>query len=350
MALSQSYNNMKSIISKFFSDKSKNASLKDSNHDIFPLEFDNPERVFSYQNLTVSVQNYENFTVEDKFSVIQKSIIQELFYSAEYMLGTLHTQHHQNPQYASQIYALQQELKMRKAHKKSLKITVFGDSLALPRRGYVKHGDALHNPILLNCVEDTYPLILEDKLAKIYPQKKVRVFNCGMRAATIKNAVAREHDIFYNFNPDIFILHIGIVDCWIRDEQGTQYVTLHEYEKRLKILLNQRNINRPDLKVILLGILKVPEHHLKKRKIPQLNEIIKNYNKVMKKCASAMKDVIFIDPNQYAENAEHDIIHLDGHHLTAYGAHMIANLLRQAVNKFINNDTHTGDYPINNNY
>jgi lysophospholipase L1-like esterase len=217
--------------------------------------------------------------------------------------------------------------------KDSFKILICGDSLSLPRPFYNKQYDVESDPFLSTSLESTYPCLLERLITQdVLPIKQVRSFNLSQRAATIRDLLEKRDDIFCYYVPDVVILQVGIVDCWVRNlEMNEKFASIDEFRDIYEQLISYKLRVCPDVCLILCGIAPTVEEisHVHKLMPP----IIKQYNEVIQKTAEKF-DQHFLDTTKlFNKDTPYDLIHHDGIHLSTNGHKIFAESL---VNIIVN--------------
>lgn len=84
-----------------------------------------------------------------------------------------------------------------------MKIAILADSLALPRQK-----DAGDTPL-----EATYPFLLQKRLQRTLANDDVIVIERGLRRRTIENVIDDWFEIVALREPEVVVVHVGIVDC-----------------------------------------------------------------------------------------------------------------------------------------
>lgn len=202
---------------------------------------------------------------------------------------------------------------------------VCSDSLSLPRPWNQKNVD--DKPEAFFKFEDTYPYLLRESLEKMLPDRKVFVSNMGNRASSVQRAANISNDLFKWMGADVTIVHGGIVDCWIR-ENGVQHTDLEKFEQCFDSVLEARQKLNPNLPLIVVGIL--PTNARMARKVPRQNEIISDYNKVLRTKLSG-EGVAFIDVEGLPSRDLALMLHEDGSHLSRSGHQALATLIAEQI-------------------
>lgn len=209
------------------------------------------------------------------------------------------------------------------AHKK---ILILSDSVALPR----------NEPEV--CVyEDTWPYLLR--------QNEYVIHQVSIGGATSADLLSQ---INYHipFNPDIIILHVGVVDCAprfmtkielgimkripivgkkmiglmnnnrVRQARKITYVPISQFNKNIRAILSYFK----DKLVFVVGIVPAPAPY--ERLLPGITENINNYN-----------DVLRTYPNFVSlDHMDRDALMSDYHHVNALGHKYIFETLSQELN------------------
>lgn len=158
-----------------------------------------------------------------------------------------------------------------------MRIIIVGDSLTLPRPKRINEFDYRITEPLAVEFDDTYGALLQRSLLETHSDIYPLVINRGQRAFTIKDVFNQSNDHLFFMDPDVVILHVGIVDCWIRDSEGKQIVALDEF----KVFANEfidRLLTKPTCKLIIIGI--APTSVKMEERTPAINQQIGLYNRV----------------------------------------------------------------------
>ncbi|CAH1192864.1 hypothetical protein PAECIP111893_00347 [Paenibacillus plantiphilus] len=177
-------------------------------------------------------------------------------------------------------------------------ILISGDSLALPRPHNPKTYDYGTETELAVNFHDTYGSLLQFGLQKLYPNAPIQVTNRAQRASTIVHIFNNLQDHLFFFQPDVFILHVGLVDCWIRPELETkQYVQIDSFISYYHSLLHYIQ-KKPKTKCIIIGICPTSEKMY--NRYPGLDNEIKKYNLILNQADE--QQFFFIDMNKHLES------------------------------------------------
>lgn len=219
------------------------------------------------------------------------------------------------------------------------RIVILGDSLSLPR-----------NELR---VEHTYPVVLENLLKSEY-----KIFNRSIRANDTSLQIKSLYGDLVGFNPDIVIIHLGIVDCAPRLFKRLErkvyskinkvfpiiklfsrhrylltklfpkvYVDIQKFEKNYRFLLQE--INRMNTNVIVIGITDSSEEN--KAKSYNYEKNILTYNSSIKSIIKEFNNVFYIDMfNCQVE----EILLPDGIHLNKVGSKILANAIFKGIQHF----------------
>ncbi|MFJ3388331.1 SGNH/GDSL hydrolase family protein [Lysinibacillus sp. NPDC086135] len=214
-----------------------------------------------------------------------------------------------------------------------MRILVAGDSLGLPRPHRI-NDYSLSEYDLAVSYGDTYSSIINKELLTLFKMDPyIEIINKSKRSQTIAGVYSDFIDNLFFHQPDVIIIHVGIVDCWFRDELGgKQYVPLVQYNEYLIKILTYMSF-RDECKLILVGIsptsLKMEERY------PGINSEIRSYNEVLRSKVN-YRNVFYIDMEKYTniENI-HQYLLLDDHHLNVEGNKLIANELLKILKGII---------------
>jgi len=216
------------------------------------------------------------------------------------------------------------------------RIVVLGDSLSMPRPGID--------------YEDTYPYLLQTKGYEVI---------CRSKRGNDTNIQTLEQNILDDLiflNPDIVVVHLGIVDCaprlFSRKEQrvlsflptylrnkiinffskrrfyftklrNLSYVSENKFTKNLNSLIDRIDNSRKQ--IILIKILNTTSENEKKSF--GFKEKINTYNDILQKLAIE-NNITIIDPN-YCE----DSLSEDGIHITCEMNEYLKDKLFKAITK-----------------
>lgn len=212
--------------------------------------------------------------------------------------------------------------------KPRLHVVLSTDSLSFPRPWMAKEPAA--EPDLFFRYEQTYPVLLEDRLRQMLPHRHPRVINLGRRAASINALEAIATDLLSWMHPNVVILHHGVVDCWIRDPRTMETrTTAAEFEAALDAFFTYRASMSPRLPVVLVKILPTTDKVLESN--PRQNEYIGRYNAILEAMAERYERVHLAR----LQSNSGTLLHADGHHLSRHGhgvaAAVLANLIARLV-------------------
>lgn len=213
-----------------------------------------------------------------------------------------------------------------------MRILIAGDSLGLPRPHRINNY-SFNEKSLAVSYEQTYASLLQHYFLqkyKFYPY--IEVLNKSKRSQTMQGVYEELVDNLFFHEPDVFIIHVGIVDCWFREELGgKQYVPINKYSDYVERILNYFTY-RPKCKVIFIGIS--PTSKKMEQRYPKINEEISKYNQILKNVCN--NNIYFIDV-ELETNLDniHNYLLPDDHHLNCAGNIMIFNKLQVLIECFI---------------
>lgn len=213
-----------------------------------------------------------------------------------------------------------------------MNILITGDSLALPRPHRINNYK-LEEELAVH-FHDTYGYLVQAALQNKFPDKMITVTNRAQRAATIKDIHREGGNHIFFFQPDVLIVQVGIVDCWIRPElEQLQYVKLPEFI-RYYLELIQMIKQRPKMKVIFIGICPTSEK-MEGRTPGLLSEIMK-YNLALKSRVDN-EQIFFIDMDEHVSSKDpHRYLLPDDHHLNKAGNALVADKIVNIIFSFTN--------------
>lgn len=216
-----------------------------------------------------------------------------------------------------------------------MKIFILGDSLALPRPHRIKSFDPEVDKELAVHFDETYGCLLQNELLNAYPTVRFSVTNRAQRLTTIKDIAAQFSDHLFYFQPDVIVMQVGIVDCWIRDELGgKQLVNIVEFEQYYHAILTLLQ-KRPETKLIVVGIC--PTSIKMEKRYPGILQQINLYNQVLKS-GENHHQVFFVEMESYI-NSHNPHVYLlpDDHHLNKKGNELISRRLVEIIKAFQEN-------------
>ena len=201
----------------------------------------------------------------------------------------------------------------------NVRILIAGDSLSLPRPHQIKNFDPKTDKDLAVHFHETYGYLLQKGLERHFPDKEVFIINRSRRAFTIKDIQKEFFDHLHYFEPDMIVLHVGIVDCWFR-EGGQQFVNINEFSHAYTQILNTLKL-KPQTKMIVIGI--APTSVKMDTRFPGLNDEINKYNKVYQNFIDEIQ-TFYIDMARYIDPHEPSHYLLpDHHHLNKEGNQLL---------------------------
>ena len=190
-----------------------------------------------------------------------------------------------------------------------INILITGDSLAVPAPG-------IH-----------YGYFLEKELSQIYPE--VDVVNSAKFAQTIVGLYEQLVNDLSNFQPDLIILQIGIVDCWPRVElkgnPKTDISTFSRYYNKIIELLKHRT----ETKVIIIGIC--PTSRKMETRYPGTLQQIGKYNSILIS-GSDQQQIFYVDMEKHIDIDQPNVYLMpDDHHLNPKGNKLVFDLIKDIV-------------------
>lgn len=208
-----------------------------------------------------------------------------------------------------------------------MRVLITGDSLALPRPYNIRTFDPEKDEELGVHFHDTYGYLLQKELSKIY--SKTEVINRAQSAQCIGDVYEQLFGHLFYFQPDIIILHVGIVDCWPRKElNGKAKTDIGDfsmyYNKIIKLLKR-----RKQTKLIIIGICSTSKR-LEEKYLGTLQQINK-YNSVLMS-GSDQQQIFYIDMEKHIDIDDPNVyLMLDDHHLNRKGNELICKLIKDIL-------------------
>lgn len=196
------------------------------------------------------------------------------------------------------------------------------DSLSLPRPW--KKNAPLEFPELFLGYNKTYPFLLKDCLETA--EHRIDISLLAKRGGTSKDVALSAEDAFFWRSPSVVVLHIGIVDCWPRGEGGA-LVDIDSFKKNLLLCLQNKQKFAKNTPLIVVGIMPTLSRIVAKN--PGINEIISDYNRVLK--AVFGHNALFVDSEALFKQYGEKLLHPDGHHLSKDGHEVIAQKIQEAL-------------------
>lgn len=232
------------------------------------------------------------------------------------------------------------------------------DSLAMPREDETNIG-----------FESTYPYLLDHSLRQQVPTSNAMVIERGMRRRTIEYVLDEWYELVGLRQPDVVIVHVGIVDCaprvFLRRER--QYIErlrpvglrdfvlrfVHRHRRaivnfrrrvyvppeRFTALVQQVIEKAQTSKVRLLIFINIitPPAHLEDRS-PGFGENVKLYNQILKSQAKG-EGVAFLDLDMMVKEAGgSEKLTTDGIHINEAGHQLLAKELERHIKNLIQQD------------
>lgn len=207
-------------------------------------------------------------------------------------------------------------------------IVLAGNSLSLPRPHRIKEFDASTDRELAIHYGETYASLLEQRLRTLHPDKYASIQNRSQRGYTIVDILQQFDDHLYYFQPNLIIMHVGVVDCWYRKElDGRSYVNIQNFTKSYLAIINRMK-NRSDTKLIVIGI--APTSDKMEERYPGIRDQISQYNHVLQ-CGADDKQIYYIDLIEDIAPQIEQYLLPDDQHLNRNGNRLIYNKLLALV-------------------
>jgi lysophospholipase L1-like esterase len=217
-----------------------------------------------------------------------------------------------------------------------MRILVAGDSLGLPRPHRINNYSPDEKELAVP-YENTYSSIINRELLEHFNMNPfVEIINRSRRSQTIENVLSEFSDHLFFYEPDVIIMHVGIVDCWFRENLGgKQMVEKDHYKQYLLNMINLLKL-RPDCRLIIVGIS--PTSLKMERKYSGINREIRLYNQILKSQIDH-KTIFYIDMEKYINlKSPHQYLLPDDHHLNKEGNKLVAEKLIHLIKAFIYSD------------
>lgn len=290
------------------------------------------------KNKTNSIDKISNHSsIVDFLSLTEQALAQSLLDKAEQYLNSFdssikdNTHNEISNSLLNKRQLLTEKLITARKNKKNFLILIAGDSSSQPVPCNLKKFDPELNPFMATKYFDTYPQILEDILRDRLYFKKVRVNNSlAQRGFGITNLTARLPEIFSYYDPDIIIIQVGVVDCWLRGNNlERQNVPLPQYRQKLAKILQYKAKACPNKPLILMGIS--PTNPKLYQRNTGMNQIIEDYNNSIQQIAQETGNTFFDTSALMDADNPHKLIHQDGISFSTSGHRMVAQALGDLI-------------------
>ncbi|MEJ9230830.1 SGNH/GDSL hydrolase family protein [Peribacillus butanolivorans] len=208
-----------------------------------------------------------------------------------------------------------------------IRVLITGDSLALPRPYNIRTFDPEKDEELGIHFHNTYGYLLQKELSKIY--SKTEIINRAQHGQCIGDVYVQLFGHLFYFQPDIIILHVGIVDCWPRKELNgkpkTDIGNFSMYYDKIIELLKKRK----QTKLIIIGIC--PTSKRVEEKYPGTLQQINKYNNILMS-GSDQQQIFYIDMEKHIDIDYPNVyLMLDDQHLNRKGNKLICNLIKDIL-------------------
>jgi len=240
-----------------------------------------------------------------------------------------------------------------------MKIAILADSLALPREDV--GGEEL--------LEVTYPFLLDQSLRRQFGADAPIIFERGMRRRTIEYVLDEWDELVVLRQPQIVIVHVGIVDCaprvflrreasfvanirwgWLRDRifrfthkhrqkivqfRRKVYVPLPRFERLVEQVVQKVGANEGQ-SLVFINIIRPPDWM--EARSPGFQSNVIAYNQVLQR-QTRHAFVSLIDLNRMVhDEGGPEALMVDGIHLNERGHALLAQQLETQINTEINPD------------
>lgn len=239
-----------------------------------------------------------------------------------------------------------------------MRIVIMADSLAMPRQK--EEGDI---PF-----EATYPYLLDSALRNEALEASPVIIERGMRRRTIEYVLDEWFELVELRNPDVLIVHVGVVDCapriFLRRERRfvesfrlafvrkaiLDFVHKHRRsiirmrprvyvpEERFSRLVGEvvAKASQAKMKSVIFINIITPPAALEDRS-PGFIENVRRYNEILKSHCTGLAQLIDVDAIVRANGGPEQMT-TDGIHINRTGHQLLALELQQAILKANNRD------------
>jgi tetratricopeptide (TPR) repeat protein len=217
-----------------------------------------------------------------------------------------------------------------------MRILVAGDSLGLPRPHRINNYSPNEKELAV-AYENTYSSIINRELLEHFKMNPfVEMINRSRRFQTSKNVFDEFTDHLFFYEPDVIIMHVGIVDCWFRENLGgKQMIEKESYKQNILNIIKLLKL-RPNCRLIIVGIS--PTSLKMEKKYPGINREIRLYNQILKSQVDD-KTIFYIDMEKYIKiKNPHQYLLLDDHHLNIEGNKLVAEQSIHLIKAFVYSD------------
>ncbi len=194
----------------------------------------------------------------------------------------------------------------------------------------------MNNRTMAVAWDQTYGRVVRSLLLELDPGLEVEIVNRARRFFSIREVLAEATDHLYFFEPDVVILHVGIVDLWPREELQWKSRTppdefLDSCRQLASIVAQQ-----PQTKLIILGVC--PSSAKMYGRYPGLQELIATYNHILLDQADA-NQIFYIHPLEFMSDQNLGA-HLlpDDQHLNVEGHRGFARAIAARIGAFLEHD------------
>jgi lysophospholipase L1-like esterase len=206
-------------------------------------------------------------------------------------------------------------------------IVLMTDSLSLPRPWNIRDLSSEEGADF--DYESVYPTLLRQRLDQIWSKTAVTITNLGKRSCTMEITARSASTVFRLYGPDVAVVHVGIVDCWLRSQSPDEFLCpLDIYASSAEAIVDSRDAARRASPILFVGTLDLPERFAQRS--PRQNAIIAEYNAALRKTCRR-ENVFFVDVARQANVQAGALTHLDGVHLSHAGHAAAADALARAI-------------------
>lgn len=221
----------------------------------------------------------------------------------------------------------------RRRPDRPLHVVLMGDSLSMPRPENAKTYDPRLSPELAPVYSETYPVLLRHALESRYAPRDVALSTMCKSSNGMADVAADAYVGLFYFDPNVLIVHCGVVDLWPRDEGALTGPRLDvaAFAAAVGRFLTVRRENCAMKPVVLVGVAPTDQRWIER--IPGIDRTIAAYNDILRRTVD--ERTAFIDMERIVDRADPQAtLHADGIHLNRAGHAALAAALADEIAGF----------------